>query len=332
MRYLVTGGAGFIGSHLADAMLLRGDSVVALDDCSTGSFRNIRHLERHPRFAFEQGSILDEGLTSMLAGRVDAIVHLAAAVGVQLIVDRPLSSLTTNIRGTENVLAAAARAGCKVLVTSTSEIYGKNGSGPIAEDADRILGSPLKTRWSYSTAKAIDEILAFTYWRDRGTPSIIVRLFNCVGPRQTGNFGMVLPRFVRQALADEELTVYGDGEQRRSFCHVLDTVEALLALLDAPDAIGEVFNVGAQNEISINDLARRVIEMTRSSSGVAHIPYDEAYEEGFEDMQRRVPDISRVQALTGWRPTRDLDDIIADVIDHESTQTVMAAAVEGRAS
>jgi UDP-glucose 4-epimerase len=332
LRYLVTGGAGFIGSHLADALLLRGDSVVALDDCSTGSLRNIRHLDRHPHFTFEQGSILDEGLTSMLAGRVDAVVHLAAAVGVELIVDRPLSSLTTNIRGTENVLAAASRAGCKVLVTSTSEIYGKNGSGPIAEDADRILGSPLKTRWSYSTAKAIDEILAYSYWRDRGTPSIIVRLFNCVGPRQTGSYGMVLPRFVRQALADEDLTVYGDGEQRRSFCHVLDTVEALVSVLDAPDAIGEVFNVGADNEVTINDLARHVIEMTGSSSRVVHIPYDEAYEEGFEDMQRRVPDISRLHSLTGWNPTRGLKDIIADVIDHETAQTVVAAAVEDRAS
>ena len=318
MRYLITGGAGFIGSHLSDALLARGDSVVALDDISTGSTRNVSHLQHHPRFALERGTILDEGLISMLAGRADVIVHLAAAVGVNLIVERPLASLTTNIRGTENVLEAAARAGCKILVTSTSEIYGKNGDGAVVEDADRILGSPLKTRWSYSTAKAVDEILAYAYWRERGTPSVIVRLFNCVGPRQTGSYGMVLPRFVRQAIASEDVTVYGDGHQRRCFCHVLDTVDALVALLDHPDAVGEVFNVGAQNEITINDLARQVIEMTESSSRVVHIPYDEAYEEGFEDMHRRIPDVSRLEALTGWRPSRRLEDILADAIDYEA--------------
>ena len=318
MRYLITGGAGFIGSHLSDALLARGDAVVALDDVSTGSIHNVSHLQQHPRFSLERGTILDEGLISMLAGRADVIVHLAAAVGVNLIVERPLASLTTNIRGTENVLEAAARAGCKILVTSTSEIYGKNGGGAMAEDADRILGSPLKTRWSYSTAKAVDEILAYAYWRERGTPSVIVRLFNCVGPRQTGSYGMVLPRFVRQAIAGEDVTVYGDGHQSRCFCHVLDTVDALLALLDHPEAVGEVFNVGAQNEITINDLARQVIEMTGSSSRIVHIPYDEAYEEGFEDMHRRMPDVTRLETLTGWQPSRGLKDILADAIDYEA--------------
>jgi UDP-glucose 4-epimerase len=210
-------------------------------------------------------------------------------------------------------------------VTSTSEIYGKNGGGAVAEDADRILGSPLKTRWSYSTAKAVDEILAYAYWRERRTPSVIVRLFNCVGPRQTGSYGMVLPRFVRQAITGDDVTVYGDGEQRRCFCHVLDTVDALLALLDHPEAVGEVFNVGAQNEITINDLARHVIEMTGSSSRIVHIPYDEAYEEGFEDMHRRMPDVSRLEALTGWQPSRGLKDILADAIDYEEASRASPA-------
>jgi UDP-glucose 4-epimerase len=245
--------------------------------------------------------------------QVDVVVHLAAAVGVKLIVERPLVSLLTNIRGTETVLEVAADAGCTILLTSTSEIYGKN-TGLLSEDSDRILGSPLKARWSYSTAKAVDEILANAYWRDRGTPTIIVRLFNTVGPRQTGEFGMVLPRFVQQALADEDLTVYGDGEQQRCFCHVLDVVEALVALLDHPKAVGEVFNVGSHDEISINALAELVIAETRSSSSIVRIPYAEAYEHGFEDMQRRIPDTAKIRGLTGWQPRHHLDQIVADVI------------------
>ncbi|HEX6264369.1 MAG TPA: NAD-dependent epimerase/dehydratase family protein [Actinomycetota bacterium] len=317
MEYLITGGAGFIGSHLADALLARGDSVLALDDLSTGAEANVRHLFDHPGFELREGSILDHDLVSKLGNNVDVIVHLAAAVGVKLIVEHPLDSLLTNIRGTEIVLDAAAELGCKVLITSTSEIYGKNASGPLKEDDDRILGSPFKARWSYSTSKAVDEILARGYWRDRGTPTVVVRLFNTVGPRQTGAYGMVVPRFVHQALRGEPITVYGDGEQRRSFCHVSDVVTALLQLLDHPGAIGDVFNVGARNEVSINELARLILAATDSSSPVVHISYDVAYEEGFEDMERRIPDTGKLEALTGWRATRSLEDVIEDVIEHE---------------
>ena len=317
MEYLITGGAGFIGSHLADALLARGDSVLALDDLSTGAEANVRHLFDHPGFELSEGSILDHDLVSKLGNNVDVIVHLAAAVGVKLIVEHPLESLLTNIRGTEIVLDAAAELGCKVLITSTSEIYGKNASGPLKEDDDRILGSPFKARWSYSTSKAVDEILARGYWRDRGTPTVVVRLFNTVGPRQTGAYGMVVPRFVHQALRGEPITVYGDGEQRRSFCHVSDVVTALLQLVDHPGAIGDVFNVGARNEVSINELARLILAATDSSSPVVHISYDVAYEEGFEDMERRIPDTGKLEALTGWRATRSLEDVIEDVIEHE---------------
>jgi nucleoside-diphosphate-sugar epimerase len=317
MDYLITGGAGFIGSHLADALLARGDSVLALDDLSTGAEANVLHLFDHPGFEIREGSILDHDLVTKLATDKDVIVHLAAAVGVKLIVEHPLDSLLTNIRGTEIVLDAASEVGCKVLVTSTSEIYGKNANGPLREDDDRILGSPFKARWSYSTSKAVDEILARGYWRDRGTPTLVVRLFNTVGPRQTGAYGMVVPRFVRQALEGRPVTVFGDGEQRRSFCHVQDVVAALLELLDHPGAVGEVFNVGARNEVTINELARLILAATGSSSPVVHIPYDVAYEEGFEDMERRVPDTGKVEALTGWRATRSLADVIEDVIDHE---------------
>lgn len=315
-RYLVTGGAGFIGSHLADRLLARGDEVLALDDLSTGRSRNIAHLKGTAGFRFRHGSILDAPLVNGLVEETDVIVHLAAAVGVKLIVERPLESLVTNIRGTETVLSAAAENDRKVLVTSTSEIYGKN-TGLLSEDADRIIGSPLKARWSYSTAKAVDEILANAYWRDRATPTIIVRMFNSVGPRQTGQYGMVVPRFVRQALAGEDVTVYGDGGQRRCFCHVLDTVEALVGLLDHPNAVGGVFNVGAANEVTINGLAELVIEMSGSSSRIVRIPYDEAYEEGFEDMQRRVPDTTRIYDLIGWEAKRSLEDVIRDVLAHE---------------
>jgi UDP-glucose 4-epimerase len=319
VRYLITGGAGFIGSHLADRLLARGDGVLALDDLSTGSSRNIEHLSDHPGFRFVQGTILDHPLVAGLVADCDAVVHLAAAVGVRLIVEKPLESLLTNIRGTEIVLDAVAQGGRKVLITSTSEIYGKNASGPLHEDADRILGSPFKARWSYSTAKAVDEILARAYWHDRGVPSIVVRLFNCVGPRQTGEFGMVVPSFVRQALAGQDITVYGDGTQRRCFCHVLDTVGALVAVLDHHGAIGDVFNVGAPHELSMNELAERIVAASGSGSRIVHIPYDEAYEEGFEDMERRVPDIAKIKALTGWEPALGLEQIIEDAIEFERT-------------
>lgn len=324
MRYLITGGAGFIGSHLADRLLARADEVVALDNLRTGSEANIAHLADEPRFSFVSGSILDHPLMSGLAAQSDIVVHLAAAVGVKLIVNEPLESLITNVRGTEIALDVAARWGRKILIASTSEIYGKNAAGPVPEDADRILGPTTRSRWSYSTAKAVDEILARAFWRDRGVETIVVRLFNCVGPRQTGEFGMVLPRFVRQALAGEDVTVYGDGQQRRTFCHVSDTIEALIAVLDHPGAVGDVFNVGAQNEIDMNGLAELVIAAAGSSSRIVHVPYDQAYEIGFEDVERRIPDTRKITALTGWRPTLGLDRMVADVI--ESERRVMRAA------
>jgi UDP-glucose 4-epimerase len=320
MNYLITGGAGFIGSHLADALLARGGSVVALDDISTGSIENVRHLLEHPRFTLREGTVLDHPLVAQLAGRADVVVHLAAAVGVKLIVEHPLRSLITNIRGTEIVLDASAMGECRVLVASTSEIYGKNAWGPLHENADRILGSPFVARWSYSEAKAVDEILAHAYWRERGTEAIVVRLFNCVGPRQTGVYGMVVPTLVRQALLGEDLTVFGTGEQMRCFCHVADTVEAMIALLDHPDSPGEPFNIGANHETSINALAAMAIERTGSRSTVVHIPYEVAYEQGFEDMERRVPDTSKLEILTGWTPSHDLEHTIDDVIEFERSR------------
>jgi UDP-glucose 4-epimerase len=322
MDYLITGGAGFIGSHLAELLLARGDTVFALDDESTGSIDNVRHLLEHPSFSLRQGTVLNHPLVAQLAGRADVVVHLAAAVGVKLIVERPLESLITNIRGTEIVLDAAAMGECRVLVASTSEIYGKNAWGPLTENADRILGSPFVARWSYSEAKAVDEILAHAYWRERGTEAVVVRLFNCVGPRQSGAYGMVAPTLVRQALRGEDLTVFGTGEQLRCFCHVADTVDAIVRLLDHPDSPGEPFNIGAAHEISINDLASMVIERTGSGSSVVHIPYEVAYEEGFEDMERRVPDTTKLEALTDWRPTRSLEQTIDDVIEYERSRSL----------
>jgi UDP-glucose 4-epimerase len=324
LDYLITGGAGFIGSHLADALLGRGDTVTLLDNLSTGSNRNVAHLIERPDVTFVEGSIMDEPLLRDLVEPCDVVVHLAASVGVHLIIERPLESLLNNIRGTEIVLEACADAGRKVLVASTSEIYGKN-TGVLHEDADRVLGSPFVSRWSYSTSKAVDEILAFNYWRTRGTPSIVARLFNCVGPRQTGEFGMVVPSLVRQALEGRELTVFGDGEQQRSFCHVVDMVAALLALLDHPDAVGDVFNIGAPQEITMNGLAELVIHTTGSGARVRHVPYDEAYEKGFEDMQRRFPDISKIRALTGWEPTRSIEQIVDDVVRYERHRAPAAA-------
>lgn len=314
MRWLVTGGAGFIGSHVADSLIASNHQVTALDNVSTGSRDNVAHLLDHPAFSLVEGTIMDAGLVDRLAAEHDVIVHLAAAVGVKLIVDKPLESLLTNIRGTENVLDAAARYGRRTLITSTSEIYGKNAHGPVGEDADRILGSPFVARWSYSTSKAVDEILAHAYWEDRGLETIVVRLFNCVGPRQTGEFGMVVPTFVRQALRGDPLTVHGDGQQQRSFCHVYDTVAALLALLETPEAAGNVFNVGALNEITMEQLAKETMARTDSTSEMRYIPYEEAYGSGFEDMERRLPDTTRIRRLTGWFPTRTLDDILNDVI------------------
>ena len=317
MRVLVTGGAGFIGSHLADALIGRGDKVIALDNLSTGRYDNIEHLLGRPDFEFVLGSILNADLVDDLASRCDAIFHLAAAVGVELIVEKPLESLVTNIRGAETVFEKAHKYGRRTLVTSTSEIYGKNTSDLLHEDDDRILGSPLKSRWSYSEAKAIEEILAYTYWKQKGLETVIVRLFNTVGPRQTGHYGMVIPRFVSQAVRGEPLTVYGDGSQTRCFCAVGDVTGALLTLMGERRAFGRVFNVGGSDEISMTDLAHRVIKLAQSESTVRYVTYEEAYEEGFEDMQRRVPDTTRVRELIGFEPRVELDDLISQVIEEQ---------------
>jgi UDP-glucose 4-epimerase len=314
VKYLVTGGAGFIGSHLTDALLARGDQVIALDNLSTGSEANLAHNLTNPSFQFRPGSITDQSLVDEVVEQADVVVHLAAAVGVKLILERPLEALITNIKGTEVVIEACAVRGRKLLIASTSEIYGKNVDGPLKEDADRILGSPFKSRWSYSTAKAVDEILAHAYWRERGMPSIVARLFNCVGPRQTGTYGMVVPGLIRQALAGQDLTVYGDGEQRRCFCHVRDTVRGLIGLLDEPGAIGDVFNIGTAEEVTINELARLVVELTGSKSKIVHVSYEEAYEKGFEDMQRRVPDTGKIEGLIGWRATVPLRETITEIV------------------
>jgi UDP-glucose 4-epimerase len=312
LHYLVTGGAGFIGSHLADALVARGDRVTAIDNLSTGLLENLDHIKDQIRFV--HGSVLDSLLVDELVSDVDVVVHLAAAVGVELIVQRPLRSLLTNIRGSETVLEAAHRYRRKVLLASTSEIYGKNVHGPFREDDDRVLGSNKVSRWAYSTSKAVDEVLAFAYYRERNLPTVVVRLFNTVGPRQTGAYGMVMPRLVAQALAGEPLTVFGDGRQTRCFCHVSDVVNALLALLEKPAAEGDVFNVGSTEEVTILELAESIIRETASSSTIRLVPYENAYEEGFEDMRRRVPDISKIRGMVDWEPRRHLKQIIAEVV------------------
>jgi len=317
MRALITGGAGFIGSHLADSLVERGDRVVLLDDLSTGRLANIEHLNGRPDVEFVLGSILNSDLVDHVVSGVDAVFHLAAAVGVELIVEKPLESLITNIRGTETVVEKAHKYGKRTLVMSTSEIYGKNTSDSLSEDDDRILGSPLKSRWSYSEAKAIDEILAYTYWREKGLDTVIIRLFNTVGPRQTGSYGMVIPRFVGQALKNQPITIFGDGTQSRCFCHVSDIVDGVLALSEHPEAFGKVFNLGGDQEVSISDLARQVVELAGSESELEYISYDAAYEEGFEDMTRRVPNTTRARQLVGFEPLIKLEDIIQSVIDDQ---------------
>lgn len=317
MRALITGGAGFIGSHLADKLLADGHSVIALDNLSTGRHENIAHLIGRTDFEFVLGSILNADLVDDCVARSDTVFHLAAAVGVNLIVEKPLESLATNIRGSEIVFEKVHKYGARVLVTSTSEIYGKNTSDRLGEEDDRILGSPLKSRWSYSEAKAIDEILAYTYWREKGVQSVIVRLFNTVGPRQTGMYGMVIPRFVRQAVRNEAITVYGDGTQTRCFCFVGDVVEALVRLIEEPEAYGKVFNIGGSEEISIADLAERIVDLVGSESKIKYVPYEEAYEEGFEDMQRRVPDTTRARNLVSFDPQVGLNEIIRMVAEEQ---------------
>lgn len=318
MKALITGGAGFIGGHLAERLLAAGHQVIVVDDLSTGRSANIEPLTGHPDFEFVEGSVLDAPLIDRLAARVDTIFHLAAAVGVQHILDRSLDALRTNIHGTETVLESTARHGTRTLVASTSEVYGKSPAAALHEDDDRVVGSPLTKRWSYAEAKALDETLAHLLWREHGVQTVIVRLFNVAGPRQTGRYGMVLPRFVDQALRGEPLTVFGDGNQTRSFCHVSDIVDGLLALIDEPAVYGEVFNLGRPEEVSIRQLAERVIAMTGSSSEIKYVSYMDAYGDGYEDTMRRVPDISRVRAAVGFEPRRDLDDIIRSVIDHRA--------------
>lgn len=314
MHVLITGGAGFIGSHLADLLIRRGDRVTVLDNLSTGRYENLAHLDGHPSLEVVIGTILNETLVDKLVERCDIVFHLAAAVGVELIIKKPLESMMTNIRGSEVVLEMCHRYRKKVLIASTSEIYGKNSNGPLREDMDRVLGSPLKTRWSYSTSKAVDEILAHVYWKEKQVPTVIVRLFNTVGPRQSGAYGMVIPRFVGQALAGKPLQVHGNGRQSRCFLHVSDVVAALVRLVEHPGAVGQVFNLGSQEEVTIAELANRVIRLTGGTSTVAFIPYEEAYEEGYEDMPRRVPDTSKIRGLIEFAPTMGLDEIIQSVI------------------
>jgi UDP-glucose 4-epimerase len=316
MRVLITGGAGFVGSHLAEALLARGDEVFVIDNLSTGSIDNIAHLKRTPKFHYTIDSITNEPVLAELIDRSDAVVHLAAAVGVKLIVEAPVHTIETNVHGTEVVLKHANKKKKLVLLASTSEVYGKSADVPFSEDADLVLGPTVKHRWAYACSKLIDEFLALAYWKERKLPVIIVRLFNTVGPRQTGQYGMVIPNFVRQALAGHPITVFGDGTQSRSFTYVGDVVRAMVALIAEPRAVGQVFNIGNGAEISIGELAALVKRMTASSSEIVHVPYDQAYEAGFEDMPRRVPDISRIRRLVGYEPTVGLEETLARVIEH----------------
>jgi UDP-glucose 4-epimerase len=318
LRVLITGGAGFIGSHLADAYLKRGDHVYAIDDLSTGKIENIQHLKGEPRFHYTIDSVHNQPVTAELVDQCDVIFHLAAAVGVKLIVESPVRTIETNVRGTEVVLSLANKKKKKVLVASTSEVYGLSADVPFREDGNLVMGATTKGRWSYACSKAIDEFLALAYWREKKLPTIIVRLFNTVGPRQTGQYGMVIPTFVKQALAGRPITVYGDGNQSRCFGYVGDVVGALVKLMDHEDAVGQVFNIGSNQEISILQLAQRVKDLTQSHSEIVFIPYDEAYEEGFEDMPRRVPDISKIGDLVGFKPEMNLDGILKTVIDYQS--------------
>jgi UDP-glucose 4-epimerase len=329
MRYLITGGAGFVGSHIVDALTTRGDEVLILDDLSTGRLENIEHIRDSELVDFVEGSVLDQDLVDDCMTSVDVCLHLASAVGVQLVVSRPLDSLQRNIRGNDIVISSAARHDRPLLFASTSEVYGKNSSGALSEDSDRILGSPYKLRWSYSTAKAFGEALAYSYAREQGSRMSVVRLFNTVGPRQTGAYGMVLPRFVRQALAGDDLTVFGNGTQSRCFAHVLDVVHGILLVLDTEEANGRVFNIGSPVETAVIALAGKVIERTGSESKIQLVSYEEAYDEGFEELGRRKPDTSALEALTGWRPTRTVEEAIDDVIAYENGSVVVPRGLRG---
>ena len=315
MRVLITGGAGFVGSHLSDALLQRGDEVFVLDDLSTGSIDNIAQCKAHPRFHYSIDSVTSEPLLAEMIDTCDTVVHLAAAVGVKLIVEAPVHTIETNVHGTEVVLKHANKKKKLVLIASTSEVYGKSTAVPFSEDTDLVLGPTAKHRWAYACSKLIDEFLALAYWKERKLPVIIARLFNTVGPRQTGQYGMVIPNFVRQALAGQPITVFGDGNQCRSFTYVGDVVRAIVALINEPAAVGQIYNIGNPSEISINALAERVKELTGSPSEIVHIPYERAYEAGFEDMPRRVPDLTKLHKLIGYEPTVELDEILGKVIE-----------------
>jgi UDP-glucose 4-epimerase len=316
LKILITGGSGFIGSHLADAYVARGDEVFVIDDLSTGSIENIRHLKEHPRFHYTVDSVQNQPVLAELIDSCDVVFHLAAAVGVKLVVESPVQTIETNVRGTEVVLSMANKKKKKVLVASTSEVYGLSEQVPFREDGNLVMGATTKGRWSYACSKAIDEFLALAYWREKKLPTVIVRLFNTVGPRQTGQYGMVIPTLVKQALSGRPLTVYGTGKQTRCFAYVGDVVQALMKLMEHPDAVGEVFNIGSAEEISIDALAERIRAIAGSQSEIVHIPYNEAYEEGFEDMPRRVPDITKVGALIGFTPRTSLNEIIQEVVNY----------------
>ena len=317
MHYLITGGAGFIGSHLAEGLLARGDEVTVLDDLSTGAIRNIRHLKGQPGFSYVVGTVENIPLLAELVDNADKVFHLAAAVGVRLIVESPVRTIETNVKTTEHVLAAACKKKKKVFIASTSEVYGKSTAVPFREDGDLVLGATSRGRWSYACSKAIDEFLAIAYWRERNCPTVIGRCFNTIGPRQTGHYGMVVPRFVKQALRGEPLTVYGDGRQSRCFTHVSDSVRAMIALMDADHTVGEVYNLGGQQETTIHDLAERVKELTESESEITLVPYEDVYGEEFEDMARRVPSLEKIHSAIGFEPTVGLDEALHSVIEYE---------------
>jgi len=316
LKALITGGAGFIGSHLAEALLQRGELVTVIDDLSTGQLRNVEHLRKDPNFHLAVETILNETVMDRLVSECDVIFHLAAAVGVELIVKSPVATIETNILGTDTVLKLAARYLRKVLITSTSEIYGKSDAVPFDENDDRILGPTTKSRWSYSSSKAIDEFLALAYYKEKGLETIIMRLFNTVGPRQTGRYGMVIPRLVGQALCGQPITVYGDGKQVRCFTHVSDVVTATIRLMETSAAVGQIFNVGNDQSVTIGELAQMIKRLTQSESEIVYVPYDEAYEHGFEDMKIRIPSLKKVQKIIGYHPRIELEDILKDVIRH----------------
>lgn len=313
MKVLITGGAGFIGSHLADAYIERGDEVYVIDDLSTGSIENIAHLKDHPRFKYTIDTVRNQPVVAELVDRCDCIFHLAAAVGVKLIVDSPVRTIETNVHLTEVILALANKKQKKVMIASTSEVYGLSDQVPFKEDGNLVMGPTVKGRWSYACSKAIDEFLALAYWREKRLPTIVVRLFNTVGPRQTGQYGMVVPTFVKQALSGRPITVYGDGKQTRCFGYVGDVIGALIKLMEEKDAIGQVFNIGSNEEVSIHELAKRVKQITKSESEIVFVPYDDAYADGFEDMPRRIPDINKIGKMVGFKPTRSLDEILREV-------------------